>query len=304
MDGKVKLGIIANLDKPLAGEMLARAAAHAAKRGIAVVANAAPPSAPARDWKVVGDLSAGFDGVSAILVLGGDGTLLNAIRAVGPGAAPFLGVNIGTLGYLSAVEGSRIEEAIDAAAAGEIDISRRLMLAAEAAAATPATPARRAFPARALNEVVLYRSTGRVAHLSLFLDGIQVTNYSCDGVIVSTPTGSTAYSLSAGGPLVMPMADVLVITVICPHALSTRPIIVSGSTRVELRSQPGNASLSLAIDGADVGAISPGETLSVAAALERASIAFLKGHDDFEILARKLGWKGFAGNPQRKGATS
>lgn len=286
----MRIGLAVNEGKPLARTMLERAAAHTARRGIGVVSNAAPPT-PSPLWETRRDPGGGFAGVAAILVLGGDGTLLNAIHGIGADTAPFLGVNIGSLGYLSAVDGSRIEEAIDAAVAGELDISRRRMLAASIV-----RPGGERIPleGRALNEIVLHRSTGRIVRLALRLDGTHVTDYSCDGAIIATPTGSTAYSLSAGGPLVTPSADVTIVNVICPHALSSRPIVVSGETRVSLAPVKAEAPLSLSFDGEHAGEVAVGESLEIAIAPETASIAFLKGHDDFEILARKLGWTGLA----------
>lgn len=289
MESRVRIGLAVNERKPLARTMVERAAAHAARRGIGVVSNAAPPS-PMPHWETRSDAD-GFAGVAAILVLGGDGTLLNAIHRVGAGTAPFLGVNIGTLGYLSAVDGSSIEEAIDAAVAGELDISPRRMLAASI---IRAGGERILLPGRAINEIVLHRSTGRIVHLTLRLDGTRVTDYSCDGAIVATPTGSTAYSLSAGGPLVTSGADATIVNAICPHALSSRPIVVSGETRVSLTPARAEAPLSLSFDGENVGEVAVGDSLEVSAAPEVARIAFLKGHDDFEILARKLGLTGSA----------
>jgi NAD+ kinase len=296
MESNVKIGLAVNEGKPLAKEMLARTAAHAALRGVRVVSNAAPPS-PSPLWETR-DPSGGFAGVAAILVLGGDGTLLNAIHRIGAGTAPFLGVNIGSLGYLSAVDGSRIEDAIDAAIAGNLDISRRRMLAATI---VRAGGERVPLPGRALNEVVLHRSTGRIARMALRLDGTHVTDYSCDGAIIATPTGSTAYSLSAGGPLVTPSADVTIVNVICPHALASRPIVVAGGTRVSLIPVKAEAPLSLSLDGEHSGDVAVGDSLEVETATETASIAFLKGHDDFDILARKLGWTGSALDFQSEG---
>ena len=284
-----KIGIFANAGKPLAAAMLARAAAKARSSGFRVVSNAAAPDGDCPFWTRCGADGASFAGCAAILVLGGDGTILDAIHRIGTGIAPFLGVNIGSLGYLAAVEASRLEDAMDAVASGELDVSRRSMLALSVARAGGE---RLELPTRALNEAVISRSTGRIVRLALELDGTRVMDYSCDGIIVATPTGSTAYSLSAGGPLVTPGADAIIVNVICPHALSSRPIVVSGGTRISLRPVKAEAPLSLAVDGEDACAVDIGDSLEIAASDKVAEIAFMKGHSDFAILARKLGWAG------------
>lgn len=288
MKAKSKLGIIANTSKSLAKPMLERAAAHAAACGLGIVANDKPGNCGA-DWEVAPDMTARLPELSAIIVLGGDGTLLDAIRRYGATDVPFLGVNIGSLGYLSAVDGSCLEEAMDAVASGELEISHRAMLSAKIKRSNGSESV---FAPRALNEVVLYRSSGRMLHLALGLDGTHVMDYSCDGAIVSTPTGSTAYSLSAGGPLVMPEANATIVNVICPHALASRPIVVSSATCISLTPSRGDLPASLSMDGRDVAEVSVGDTVEIVTAPEKAAIAFMKGHDDFAILSRKLGWKG------------
>ena len=294
----MKIGLVVNKGKHLARAMLERAAAHARRRGFGIVSNAEAPVADCPFWESRPALDGGFDGAKAIIVLGGDGTLLNAIHRIGASAAPFLGVNIGSLGYLSATDGAHFEQAIDAALAGDLDISQRQMLAA-AIVAPDGT--RTELPKRALNEIVLYRNTGRIVHISLLLDGTRVTDYSCDGIIVATPTGSTAYSLSAGGPLVMPGAGATIVNVICPHALSSRPILVSDKTLVTLCPIRASAAPSIAFDGVDVGEIAVGSSLEIFTAPETASIAFLKGHSDFAILSHKLGWTGSAPELSQQG---
>lgn len=284
-----KIGIFANGSKPLAAAMLARAAAKACASGMAIVSNAAAPDSDCPFWENSDAGGSAFAGCAAILVLGGDGTILEAIHRIGTGVAPFLGVNIGSLGYLAAVGAARLEEAMDAVATGELDVSPRSMLALSVARADGS---RLDIPLSALNEAVLSRSTGRIVRLALELNGTRVMDYSCDGIIVATPTGSTAYSLSAGGPLVTPGADAIIVNVICPHALSSRPIIVSGDTKISIRPAKAEAPLSLAVDGEDAGTVCIGDSLEIAVSPKVAEIAFLKGHSDFAILARKLGWAG------------
>lgn len=285
------IGVIANTSKPTAAEALGRVAACAGRAGVALVADAATAGIARPEWGVAPAGRDALASASAIIVLGGDGTILNAIHALGEDSPPILGVNIGSLGYLAAAGASEIEEAFAAAAAADLDISRRLMLAVSSVA--PGSR-REALPREALNEVVLSRGSGRMVRIALELDGTHVTDYACDGIIVATPTGSTAYSLSAGGPLVMPDARAVIVTMICPHALSSRPIVISDATRIALRPIKADAPLSLAIDGEEIAAIPLGGKVEIAASPRSARIAFLRGHDDRAILARKLGWMGSA----------
>ena len=282
------IGIVANAGKPRVRQAL-RALADAARScGVALAADAPTRGLAGDPWPW--PAQDGLDGADAIVVLGGDGTLLNAVHALGPRDIPVMGVNIGSLGYLTGARGDQIAEAVRALATGAVSISSRQMLAAAVSAAPGAAPA--PLPRDALNEVVLSRGSGRMVHVALELDGVHVTTYACDGIIVSTPTGSTAYSLSAGGPLVMPGTSATVVTVICPHALSSRPIVVSDDTRVALRPVQAETPLSLAVDGEEVAAVPCGATVSVARAARTVRIAFLPGHGDFEALGRKLGWAG------------
>lgn len=291
------IGVIANTSKPKAPEALRKIAACAARAGVALVADSATAGIAEPEWGIAAAGRGALASASAILVLGGDGTILNAIHEVGESGPPILGINIGSLGYLAAADASRIEEAFAAAAAGGFDISSRLMLSVFS---TAGNSRKEPAPREALNEVVLSRGSGRMVQIALELDGTHVTDYACDGIIVATPTGSTAYSLSAGGPLVMPDARAIIVTIICPHALSSRPIVVSDASRIVLRPIKADAPLSLAIDGEEVAAVQVGGEVGISASGRTARIAFLRGHDDRTILARKLGWTGSA--PKLHGA--
>lgn len=289
MDGKdqYKIGVIANTAKPKVREAIGRIADCARNAGLSVVADGNTFGIADPAWGIAPAGERGFADVRAILVLGGDGTILNAIHGLDATDKPVLGINLGSLGYLAAVEPSQIPEAIAAVATGNLTVSRRRLLSA-AIGTDAASP----LPRRALNEVVLARGSGRMVRIALYLDGTHVTDYSCDGIIVATPTGSTAYSLSAGGPLVMPDAQAMVITMICPHALSSRPIVVSERTRVSLRPIMADVPLALEIDGEQIARVPVGQSVGVAFSGYSASIAFINGRDACGIIARKLGWTG------------
>ena len=297
MKRKAKIGILVNRDKPRAVEALRILSALAAKGGVSLFAE---PETVA--------LAGGGDAwtactpeelvaaVSAVAVLGGDGTLLRAVHRLQALGAdlPAMGLNIGSLGYLTGADEDHFAEALEALAAGTCEISVRQMLSCrilqngDSRACT--------LPRSALNDVVLSRASGRMVKIGLALDGQDVTNYSCDGLIVATPTGSTAYSLSAGGPLVMPGTAATSITVICPHTLSSRPLVISDSTAISLAVVAAEAPLLLAIDGEECAKVTPGDVVEITRAARPARIAFLPGYSSYRVLSRKLGW---AGTPLR-----
>lgn len=166
-----------------------------------------------------------------LITLGGDGTLLRAARWVGVSGVPIMGINMGRVGFLTTATRDILPDAIEAFACGNFEIEDR-----------------RALESRidghgglefALNDVVVHKAgVARVIQLRVGMDGQEIGQYSVDGIIVATPTGSTAYSLSAGGPVVVPGVDALVITAICPHTLAVRPIVVPGSARITLKQAP------------------------------------------------------------------
>ena len=290
------LGFIVNADKARAKDALCRAAALASKLGLTLYAE--PETAALADviasWRLcsVRELAVKCE---AIAILGGDGTLLRAVHRLGRTDAVLMGLNIGSLGYLTGVEECRFEEAIRALAEDDVEISERQMLSCRIRRTAMGhrdfePPLQRP----ALNEAVISRRSGHLVRIALALDDVPVTEYACDGLIISTPTGSTAYSLSAGGPLVMPGTAATVITVICPHALSSRPLVVSSGTTISLRLISSDTPLSLEIDGESSALIHPGDEVEIFRNEQRARIAFLPDYNCYQTLNRKLGWSGSA----------
>lgn len=227
------------------------------------------------------------DGCDFVVALGGDGTILRAVRHH-PGT-PVLGLNLGSLGYLATIGEKDFASALRRLADGDYGISRRTMLAVT----KDATGER----ALALNEAVVMREmTGHAASIDLFADGMRVTRYSADGLVVATPTGSTAYSLAAGGPVLMPDTASFVITPMNPHALGVRPLVVSDGVRlaaVSRRRVNGAAErLGVYADGESVFMLGGDESASICKAEESALLVQLPGHDPYAVLSRKLGWSG------------
>ncbi|MGM0471976.1 MAG: NAD(+)/NADH kinase [Bacillota bacterium] len=183
--------------------------------------------------------------VDALVVFGGDGTLLNVARTFATAAVPILGVNLGGLGFLTDVELERLDQALAELVAGEFEIEERMMLEAEVIRDEEVVE-----QVIAVNEVVVTKGCfSRVIELSVHLDGEYLTTYPADGVIVSSPTGSTAYSLSAGGPIVNPQLDSLVVTPICPHTLHARSLVTTKEETVEIKVESNHDDVMLTADG-------------------------------------------------------
>ena len=293
MKRKAKIGIFVNADKPRAGEALNILSDLAEKVGIDLFAEpeAVALAGGGSAWTACTAREMA-DNASAVAVLGGDGTLLRAIHRLQELGAdlPAMGFNIGSLGYLTGADEEHFGEALKALASGKVEISDRQMLSCRVCPGGDSGAS--TLPRSALNDIVLSRSSGRMVRIGLALDGQSVTTYACDGLIVATPTGSTAYSLSAGGPLVMPGTAATSITVICPHTLSSRPLVISDSTAISLRVAAAEAPLLLAIDGEECAKVNPGDTVEIVRAKRPARIAFLPGYSSYLVLSRKLGWTG------------
>ena len=226
-----------------------------------------------------------------VIALGGDGTILRAARI--HRAKPVAGFNLGGLGYLASVERRNFARALAMLAEGRFRISRRTMLEARLAGGGDCEPA------LALNDIVLMRQlSGHAAVLDLSVDARGVARYFADGLVFATPTGSTAYSLAAGGPVVMPDSASFVVTPMNPHALGVRPMVVSDSVvmSVAARARDGGRDSRIGVyaDGENVFALDDGGSVEIRKSPEFAAIVEFDGHDPYEVLARKLGWSGHA----------
>ncbi len=229
------------------------------------------------------------DGAEAVLALGGDGTMLSAAYRVAGRDLPLLGFNAGSLGYLTHVEEREFGAALEALAADRFAIEERTMLGARV---LDAQGNERMVLRDALNEVVVARgASGRALALELWLDGRAVATYVCDGIIFATPTGSTAYSLSVGGPIVLPGVAAWVMSVISPHTLTSRPLVVPDGTMARVR-HGGEVPWLVCSDGQEDVALHACEVVEVALSARRMQLIVFEGFDAFGLLSRKLGWGG------------
>jgi len=224
-----------------------------------------------------------------VVALGGDGTILRAARTHRD--KPVVGFNFGGLGYLASVERRDFQKALAMLVEGRYRISRRTMLEARRSEGGGD------WTALALNDIVLMRElSGHAAVLDLAVDGHGAARYFADGLVFATPTGSTAYSLSAGGPVLMSDSASFVVTPMNPHALGMRPIVVSDGVVMAVtsraRDDERDGKIGVYADGENALMLDDGETLEIRKSPEYASIVELEGYDPYEVLSRKLGWAG------------
>ncbi len=222
-----------------------------------------------------------------IIAVGGDGTMLYAARLAREDDVPLLGINRGRLGFLADVTPDEMLQSLGKILDGDYSRESRLMLDArlETGDGSVATTA-------AMNDIVLQRrGTGRMVDFETSIAGQYVNTHSGDGLIVATPTGSTAYALSCGGPIIEPQLDAIVVVPICPHTLSDRPVVVPANLEIEVKLlNRADTQAEVAADGHSFGALSPDDRLLIGAADKRITLIHPPGHDFYEILRSKLHW--------------
>jgi len=225
-----------------------------------------------------------------IVVLGGDGTLLSIARLLGERETPILGINLGGLGFLTEITTEEAQDTLARVLAGDYEVDRRITL--EATVETHPAPehaaGRESF--RALNDVVINkRALGRMLELSVTANGERFCSYRADGLIIATPTGSTAYALSAGGPIVFPSLDVVVLAPICPHTLSNRPVVLPDSFEIEVRVKSDEGGAMLTVDGQQSARVASNDALRVRRCHNPVTLV-RSSHSYFEIWRNKLRW--------------
>jgi len=227
-------------------------------------------------------------GVDLLIVVGGDGTLLHAARALADQDTPLLGVNLGRLGFLTDISPNEMLPRLEQILRGEYVEEERFLLRASMGDESLHNGQIRAF-----NDVVLHKwNIARMIEFETYIDGKLVNGQRSDGLIVSTPTGSTAYALSGGGPLLMPSLDAMLLVPICPHTLSNRPLVVDGTSEIEIRLSREHAeSVQLTCDGQVALPVMEGETVRIRKDPQRVRLIHPVGHDHFSILRAKLGWR-------------
>jgi len=278
--------LVGRFADPRIAESLWTLLPHLANRGVRVLVSAAEPEVPGAGVVRVPEEEIG-ERADLVIAIGGDGTLLYAARLVAGRAVPIIGVNRGRLGFLTDVMPQDMLPSVDAALAGELAEDQRALL--QARLYGPRGLTARAF---ALNDVVMQKhDTGRTLDFETRINGAFVNTHDGDGIIVASPTGSTAYALSCGGPIIEPDLPALVIVPICAHTLSDRPIVVAATSVIEvaLLERP-DTHAHVSCDGMMLGAIVPGDRLEIITAAERVTLLHPPGHDYYTLLRSKLHW--------------
>jgi len=280
-----RVGIVAKPDAPRAPEVVTRLVGWLGERGIDVTLEKETagllPSA-----SVQAASKAELPGqVDLLIVLGGDGTLLSMARAVGDLGVPILGVNLGGLGFLTATTLEEMLPALEAVRVGAMAIEERMVLGARLI-----RNGQTVGEYSALNDVVITKSAmSRIVDLSVSVGGRHATAYRADGLIISTPTGSTAYNLSTGGPILFPTMDAVVLTPIAPHTLSNRPIVIPASERIEVTLLD-DQDVMLTMDGQVGVPLRERDTVEVQKAAARIRLLRFPQKDFFSVLRTKLKW--------------
>jgi NAD+ kinase len=232
---------------------------------------------------VIGDIP---DNTDLVVVLGGDGTLISVARLIGEREVPILGVNLGSLGFLTEITLDELCASVDSFLSGEYRVSERLMLHVAVV-----RNGRVIEEKRVLNDVVINKGAlARIIDLETMINGSYLTTFKGDGMIVSTPTGSTGYSLSANGPILYPELECFVITPICPHTLTNRPIVVASDSRISVELKCINEDVFLTLDGQVGVELKCGDEIRIGKADKRTRLIISSSRDYFEILRTKLKW--------------
>jgi NAD+ kinase len=281
----MKVGILARTDKPQSATLVRSLAEALAGRGVEVLLEnntAALTGSPGVDDR---QLASSCD---LLLVLGGDGTILRALHRMQGAAPPIFGINVGSLGFLTGVSGEDWSLAVDSIAAGDFQLSSRTLLRVELE-----RDGRVVETFTGLNDAVVSRGHhSQLIKVEVRIDGEELSVYHADGLIVATPTGSTAYSMSAGGPLLLPDSACLVITPICPHVLTNRSTVVADTAQLELRLVSPGPGVTVNVDGQEIREFGPADLLRVSRAEEKLRLATLPGRTFSGVLREKLKWSG------------
>jgi NAD+ kinase len=280
-----KASIISKLGKPELGKIAIQVTGWLRRNGYAITADKATlefcPDCEHVDRENLASAAPDF-----VIVLGGDGTLLSTARSVARAGIPILGVNLGSLGFLTEVKQEEIEQALTLVDAGSCEISQRPMLHCQLQREGKCVATY-----EALNEVVMNQSAvARITDFEVRVNGNFVANYKADGVIISTPTGSTAYSLAAGGPILSPDVPAFVITPVASHALTNRPLVVNDTAVIEARILVTREQAYLTIDGQVGMQLTECDVVRCQKSEYTVKLFKLAGRSFFDVLRTKLKW--------------
>jgi NAD+ kinase len=283
-----RVAVLGKFADPRVSDCLAHLLPHLQRCGVEVLLRSGAEVDPgAVDVAFHEDDASLFRNADLIVAVGGDGTMLDATRRAAGHGPPLLGINRGRLGFLADISPDDMLERLDEILAGQYEKEDRLLLfARKTGAGGPAESG------VALNDIALQRwDSGRMLDFETLIDGRYVNTHGGDGLVIATPTGSTAYALSCGGPIIQPGVDAVVLAPICPHTLSDRPLVVGIDATITLRALPRpDTRAQVGCDGQLLCELVPGEELLVRVADHRLTLIHPKGYDYFRILRSKLHW--------------
>jgi len=279
------LGLIAHAGKEGAAPLVKAVAAELQRRGASFLLEKATASLIGTESSL--DETALAERCDILLVMGGDGSILRALHRSGGHIKPIFGINIGSLGFLTTLGSDEYLRAVDSIIAKDYILSQRSLLDVAISGKGVVTPLE-----RALNEVTISRGErSQLVRLQASVGGAPLTEYHADGLIIATPTGSTAYSLAAGGPILMPDSGALVITPICPHVLSNRSLVISDRSEVVIRAV-GNQHVFVTVDGRQPHALGPGQEVLLRLSPKTLPLAMMPEKTFPDVLRQKLKWTG------------
>jgi len=282
-----RVGLITNAEKPASRLIAKKAAALVARTGRAIACDDATSEMLKLKMSTYPTPASLSREVDLLLVFGGDGSMLRVVRETDGALTPILGVNVGRLGFLTAVPSKDLPAALEKVWKNEFDIESRPLLEARGKSQG------KEISLSALNDIVISRGAApRMIELEVTVNGHILTCYRCDGLIISSPTGSTAYSLSAGGAIVSPDARVFAITPICPHTLSNRSVIISSSAIVQVKVISRKVETTITADGQVQADLEAEDIITIRQSRRAAHLLHPGGISFFDTLRRKLHWSG------------
>ena len=280
------IGLIAHPGKPGVGDLVNSLAAEFARFSMSILLEKETAAVSGqRSEMTIAQLGGKAD---LLVVVGGDGTILNVTGQLGESSPPIFGINVGSLGFLTCASSPAFREAVECIAKGKMTFSNRALLEVVLRDSTEKHK-----PMIALNDAVFSRGElSRLIRLRTRVNGEALTEFNADGLIIATPTGSTAYSLSAGGPILEPESGVFVITPICPHVLTNRSIIVSEKSVIEVEASEPDYPVYLTVDGREPLRIAKDATVQIRKAKKTMRLAAMPDMSFFSVVRQKLKWSG------------
>lgn len=281
-----KVGVITNSKRPHAANVFERLTRKADALQWSLFTDTASaahlPSAEVIDFERFGSA------VDILLAMGGDGTVLFCAKLLDGADVPILGINLGSLGFLTAVSEDDLESALDAVQHEHCQSVPRTV-----ADCAVIRNGRTQSVCRLLNDAVIgFGGSSRISTLDLAIDGKPASSFTCDGLVICTPTGSTGHSLSAGGAILHPGCAAFGVSVICPHTLSNRPLVIPDSSVIEITLQSSHKNLLLSADGQDVGELAVGDSIRITRSKKPVNFLYPPGYNYFSVLRQKLNWRG------------